>query len=70
TPVQKVELPTSVPRTMVEEMTGVNFSWDERLDNYEDYTPDLMPWDVEPETRALAELCLVLFNSNEFAYLY
>jgi hypothetical protein len=26
------------------------------------------PWDVSPETRALAALCLVLFNSNEFLY--
>jgi hypothetical protein len=33
------------------------------------YQRDLMPWDVGPETRGLAEVCLVLFNSNEFHYL-
>ena len=43
------------------------------------FTEDLPPWrheenlhasQVEPETRALADLALVLFNSNEFAYVY
>ena len=43
------------------------------------FTEDLPPWDYEenlhasqvpPETRALADLALVLFNSNEFAYVY
>jgi hypothetical protein len=32
------------------------------------YERDLMPWQVEPQTRALADLCLVLLNSNEFLY--
>ena len=40
--------------TMVEEMTGLNFSWEEQLDNYANYIPDLKPRDVEPTTRALA----------------
>jgi hypothetical protein len=62
--------PRVVVREMVEEMTGLKFRWEERLDVYEDYVPDLKPWDVGPETRALADLCLVLFNSNEFAYVY
>ena len=52
-------------------MTGVAFTWDETLDVYESgYVPDLKPADVEPETRALAELCLVLLNANEFVYVY
>ena len=43
------------------------------------FTEDLPPWEYEenldasqtsPETRALADLALVLFNSNEFAYVY
>jgi hypothetical protein len=37
---------------------------------YEDFVPDAKPWDVGPGTRALADLCLVLFNANEFAYVY
>ena len=57
-------------REMVEEMTGLKFYWVEDLDIYQDYVPDLKPWDVNPETRALADLCLVLFNSNEFIYVY
>ena len=65
----KTEWPTQVRRSMVEEMTGVEFSWEEALDVMKNYVPDLKPWDVGSETRALAEVCLVLFNSNEFAYL-
>ena len=68
----KVEPPKYVIRQMVEEMTGLDFWWVEDLDIYSsgDFVPDLKPWDVKPLTRALAELCLVLFNSNEFVYVY
>jgi hypothetical protein len=69
-PPQRVDPPLFVTREMVEEMTGLTFTWDERLDVYADWTADLKPWDVAAETRALADLCLVLFNSNEFAYVY
>jgi hypothetical protein len=63
--------PRVVVREMVEEMTGQKFRWEERLDIYEkNYVPDVKPWDVGPATRALADLCLVLFNSNEFIYVY
>lgn len=61
-----VSLPTKVCREMVEELTGEPFSWEEELDLMAVYQPDLKPWQVDVETRALAELCLVLFNSNEF----
>ena len=68
----KVEPPKYVIRQMVEEMTGLDFWWVEDLDIYSgnEYVPDLKPWDAKPHTRALAELCLVLFNSNEFVYIY
>ena len=68
----KVEPPKYVIRQMVEEMTGLDFWWVEDLDIYSsgDFVSDLKPWDVNPPTRALAELCLVLFNSNEFFYVY
>ena len=68
----KVESPKYVIRQMVEEMTGLDFWWVEDLDIYssDDFVSDLKPWDVNPPTRALAELCLVLFNSNEFVYVY
>jgi hypothetical protein len=69
-PVKK-EKPKYVIRQMVEEMTGLEFWWVEDLDIYAgNYVPDLKPWDVKPPTRALADLCLVLFNSNEFVYIY
>ena len=53
---------------MVEEMTGEDMHWEEELDAMRDYQRDLMPWDADADTRALAELCLVLLNSNEFLY--
>jgi mono/diheme cytochrome c family protein len=67
-PPTPTRLPTSVRRHMVEEMTGEEFEWDEELDAMRDYRRDLQPWDAAPQTRALADVCLVLFNSNEFLY--
>ncbi len=66
----RVDPPKFIVRTMVEEMTGLNFSWREELDVYQNYVQDLKPWDVKPATRALADLCLVLMNANEFVYVY
>ena len=34
------------------------------------YEENLQPGRCQPETRALADLALVLFNSNEFVYVY
>ncbi len=64
----RTELPLFVRREMVEEFTGEIEAWEEELDQMKVYIRDLKPWDVGPGTRALAELCLVLFNSNEFLY--
>ena len=69
-PPQPEAPPTAVVRALVEEMTGTKIRWEERLDVYESFVPDLKPWDVGPETRALADLCLVLLNANEFIYVY
>ena len=54
----------------VEENTGEKFSFNEKLHAYGDYAPDLQPADVPVHTRALADVCLALLNSNEFAYVY
>jgi hypothetical protein len=51
-------------------MTGEEFSYTERLDVYENYVADVAPSEVSTETRALADLCRVLFNANEFVYVY
>lgn len=66
----KPVIPQEVVREAVEENTGEKFKFTEKLHAYHDFVPDLKPSDVDAETRALAELCLVLFNSNEFAYVY
>ncbi len=65
-----VAFPTRITRSLVEEFTGDPFEYEEWLPAYEDYQADARPWDVSPETRALADLCLLLLNANEFAYVY
>lgn len=67
-PAPQRELPKTVRRSMVEELTGELVEWEEELAGMENYVPDKSPADVSPETRALAEVCLVLLNANEFAY--
>ncbi|MCH2178686.1 MAG: PSD1 and planctomycete cytochrome C domain-containing protein [Mariniblastus sp.] len=62
--------PIQLPRSVVEEFSGEACHYVERLDIYENYVPDLHPWDVTPDTRAMADICLLLFNSNEFIYVY
>ncbi|MEM7011584.1 MAG: DUF1553 domain-containing protein, partial [Verrucomicrobiota bacterium] len=64
------EFPTKITRSLVEEFTGEPFEYEEILPVYENYTPDKQAADVGPDTRALADLCLLLFNSHEFVYLY
>ncbi|TDU81159.1 cytochrome c [Prosthecobacter fusiformis] len=62
--------PLEIIRDAVEENTGEKFSFREKLHAYADFVPDLQPGDVDARTRALADVCLVLLNSNEFAYVY
>jgi len=62
--------PLEVRRDAVEENTGEKFSFNEKLHANAEFVPDLQPSDVEAPTRALADVCLVLLNSNEFAYVY
>ena len=65
-----VEYPTAITRSLVEELTGQPFEYEEILPVFEDYVRDRKPTDVSARTRALADLCLLLFNSNEFMYVY
>lgn len=62
--------PREVIREAVEENTGEKFRFVERLYANEDFVPDLRPADVDARTRGLAEVCLTLFNTHEFAYVY
>ena len=65
-----VPYPTRITRSLVEELTGRPFKYEEVLPVFEDYMADRKPWDVTPGTRALADVCQLLFNSNEFMYVY
>jgi len=65
-----VEYPMVVVRSLVEEFSGKPFEYDEILPVFENYVADAKAIDVAPKTRALADLCLLLFNSNEFVYVY
>ena len=62
--------PTSVARSLVEEFTGETFTFNEILPVFEAYVPDTQPAGVSAEVRALADLAMLLFNSNEFVYVY
>jgi hypothetical protein len=66
----KQNLPREVVREAVEENTGEKFTFTEPLEVVADFVPDLKMSEAPPETRALADICLVLLNSNEFAYVY
>ena len=67
---EAVNYPTEITRTLVEEFTGEPFDYIEKLPVFEKYTADLKASDVSAQTRALADLCLLIFNSSEFMYLY
>ncbi len=67
---EEVKYPKSITRSLVEELTGQPFEYEEILPAFEKYVPDKKPADVNANTRALADLCLLLFNSNEFIYVY
>jgi hypothetical protein len=55
--------------TITSELTGEKSQF-VQLDDPTPYEENLQPRDVSPQTRALADLALVLLNSNEFAYVY
>lgn len=67
---EPVEYPTQIVRSLVEEFTGETFEFIEKLNVYEAYIPNSKPWTVDSDTRALADICLLLLNSNEFLFVY
>jgi len=60
--------PSTITRSLVEEFSGQPFEYKEILPGFEAYQPDTKPNEVSAGTRALADLCLLLFNTNEFMY--
>ncbi len=67
---QPTAYPTTVTRSLVEEFSGETFEFTELLPVFEDYLPDAKPATVSAEIRALADMGLLLFNTNEFIYVY
>ncbi|MFK8114634.1 MAG: DUF1549 and DUF1553 domain-containing protein, partial [Rubripirellula sp.] len=61
--------PSSIQRTVMAEKTGEPYTFEEQMPAYVDYQPDVQPASLDAKTRGLAQVCLVLFNLNEFAYL-
>ena len=64
-----VKFPTEITRSLVEEFSGEVFEYTEILPVFERYVADKKAADVTAETRALADMCLLLLNANEFVYL-
>ncbi len=62
--------PLEVRRDAIEENTGERFSFSEKLHAYAEFVPDLQPAACDARTRAFADVCLSLLNTNEFAYVY
>ena len=61
--------PSKIQRTVMAEKTGEPYTFDEEMPSYLQYQPDVQPARLAPKVRGLAQVCLVLFNLNEFAYL-
>lgn len=70
TTAEPVDYPTEITRSLVEELSGQPFEYTEILPVFESYVPDTKPASTSPETRALADVCLLLLNANEFVYVY
>ncbi len=60
------DYPSSITRSLVEEFSGQTFEYEEILPVFENYQADKKPNEVSPRVRALADMSLLLFNSNEF----
>ena len=68
--VKQASYPTTLTRSLVEELSGDPFEYTELLNRYAKFQPDPGPADVEAETRALADIASLLFNTNEFIFVY
>lgn len=64
--IPKLPHPREITREAVEENTGERFTFTEPLEAAADFIPDPDFADVDIQIRGLAEVCLVLFNTNEF----
>jgi hypothetical protein len=60
---------TAQVRSLVHELTGQKFDLTEEGEPMQ-YEENVHPSQVSAETRAMAQVLLVLFNSNEFIYVF
>ncbi len=66
--VARAEYPSEIMRSLVEEFTGLPFEYREILPKFTDYEADLKMEDLSVEGRGLADVCLLLMNTNEFLF--
>ena len=64
-----VVFPTNITRSLVEEFSGKPFDYEEILPVFENYVADRKPAEVSASTRALADMCLILLNTNEYMFI-
>ena len=60
--------PTEITRSLVEEISGLPFEYCEILPKFSEYEADRKVKDLSLEGRALADVCLLLMNTNEFLF--
>ena len=64
-----VVFPQNITRSVVEEFSGKPFDYEEILPVFENYVADRKPAEVSASTRALADMCLILLNTNEYMFI-
>jgi hypothetical protein len=67
---QPYELPQIFHSKHIAEKTGEVLKWQEPLTLMKQFQRDPVAWKLSPEQRTFAEISRVLFNSNEFLYVY
>ena len=60
--------PTEITRSLVEEFSGQPFEYREILPKFINYEADLKMENLSAEGRGLADVCLLLMNTNEFLF--
>ena len=64
----KEPYPIEISRSLVEEFSGRRFEYQEILPKFENYEADLGMHEVSKHCRSLADVCLLLMNTNEFLF--
>lgn len=67
-PVASPYYPTEITRTLVEEFSGEPFEYTEILPVFSHYEPDRSIADLPQRRQTVANICLLLMNTNEFLF--